>query len=109
MVPGRYRRPGTPAVLRGGRGHPANRFDVALEVDRRRAVLLDVPGLFEAVHHALVGEVAILLRIEQLHPGIRPDPVLRLPDDVELPLLVSLADSRPQPGMVVLLVDLHLA
>src|ERR1700730_10702250 len=77
----------------------------ALQVDRAGAVL----GVaLKPVEHLLVGEVAGLIGVLQLDPRLRPDPVLRLPDDIELPLLVGLADPCPQPGVVVLLVDLDL-
>ena len=46
-------------------------------------------GFFTPIEHALVGEVAGLVRIEVRHPRLRADPVFRFPHHVELALLVA--------------------
>src|SRR5687767_4791871 len=74
-------------------------FPRELQVDRARLVWIVA---LQPLHDLGIGEVAVLVRIKQVDPGIGPDPVIGLPDDVELALLVRLADPRPQPGVVVL-------
>ena len=82
---------------------------MSLEIYRPGSILLLAPRLFQPFKHPLVGEVAGLVGIEVLHPGLGPDPVLRFIDDVKLALLVGPADAGPEPSVVVLFVDLDLA
>ena len=77
-----------------------------LHVHRSGPVLFSAPRVLQPVRDGLVREVAVLVRIEIVDPWIRSNAILGSPDDVELPIVTGLADARPQPGMVVLLVDL---
>src|SRR5882724_3709186 len=103
-------RPTDATTAREGPPGPSTRVtkDHYRDAEIRSALALDRDGpRLRALRH--LREVTVLVRVEHLRPWFGMNPVLRRIDDVELSLGIGLPDSRPQPGVMVLLVDLDLA
>src|SRR3984893_12188194 len=103
-------RPTDATTAREGPPGPSTRVteDHYRDAESRSALALDRDGpRLRALRH--LREVTVLVRVEHLRRRFGMNPVLRRIDDVELSLGVGLPDSRPQPGVMVLLVDLDLA